>query len=161
MGGPTAGVASIAGLALSATSASMQGQANANAAEYKAETLDRAANIGKIQAQQVSGQMTAKLNNVLGNIDAARAAAHDDPTSPTGAAVRDYTEQLGSTQRGTTVDNIIEQSTQDASDAAYMRSAGAYAQTVGTLNAGSVLLKGLGGSNFSSFGTSGSSGGAS
>jgi hypothetical protein len=35
----------------------------------------------------------------LGSIDAIRAAAHDDPTSPTGVAVRESTERIGAEQR--------------------------------------------------------------
>jgi hypothetical protein len=46
--------------------------------------------------------------------DHVRAAAHADPTSPTGAAVRDWHETLGLTQKSINVDNIIAQSDQEA-----------------------------------------------
>lgn len=141
---PLAAGAAIGGMALSATASIEAGTATSNADTYKAETLDRAARVGQVQALQVGAQQTQKLVNTLGNIDAARAAAHDDPTSPTGAAVRDYTEGLGNTQKSISVDNILEQSSQDTSDAAYMRSAAGYAMLGGELNAASGVLKGLG-----------------
>jgi hypothetical protein len=39
-----------------------------------------------------------------GNIDAVRAAAHTDPTSPTGAAIRDWNAALGLTQKTIAID---------------------------------------------------------
>ena len=53
--------------------------------------------------------MTRNLNITLGNIDAVRAAAHTDPTSPTGAAVRDYAETTGTEQKNIAVDSITAQ----------------------------------------------------
>jgi hypothetical protein len=52
------------------------------------------------------------------------AAAHTDPTSPTGAAIGD--SKLGLTKKSIDVDNIVAQSQQKDSDAAYLRSASKY-----------------------------------
>jgi hypothetical protein len=98
----------------------------------------------------------------LGNIDVIRAAAHDDPTSPTGAAYRDYQEQIGNTQKSITVTNILAQSQQQEADAAYLRSAGNAALLSGTIGAVGSFLGGAGSAaGQSSFGLPGGSGGSS
>jgi hypothetical protein len=94
---------------------------------YQSERLDVAAQYGDLKATQTSGQMTRNLNNTMQNIDAVRAAANTDPTSPTGAAVRDYTEAVGTDQRNITVGNITSQTDQERSDASYFRTASANA----------------------------------
>lgn len=159
MGGAVTGGASLAGYALSAIGSLVAGEGQQAAAEYKAESLERAAEIGKVKAVQTSADLTQRLNTTLGNIDTIRAAAHDDPTSPTGGVVRDYQERLGTERRTIAVQNILEQSSQDASDAKYMRTAGQYAMLGGELGAGASLFKGIGTTDFSKFGfgSSGSS----
>jgi hypothetical protein len=64
------------------------GSRSAAADTYRATELDRAARYGELQAVQSGAQGTRNLAITLGNIDATRAAAHDDPTSAAGAAVR-------------------------------------------------------------------------
>jgi len=66
--------------------------------------------------------MTQRLAVTLGHVDAVRAAAHTDPSSPTGAAVRGMREELGEEAKGITVENILQQARTDQADAAYMRS---------------------------------------
>jgi hypothetical protein len=90
----------------------------AAADNYKASALEAAAQRGKVAAVQTGGDATRKLSNDLANIDAVRAAAHDDPTSPTGSAIRDWSEQLGLTNKRIAVDNIVAQSNQEMADAA-------------------------------------------
>ena len=136
---------SIAGAGLSAATSIMKGEGESYADQYQAQRLEKAAEIGRVQAVQTSAQMTQKENQMLGNIDAVRAAAHDDPTSPTGAAIRNTAEDMATTQKTITVDNILEQVQQDESDAAYERTASQYAMTGGILGAGASLLGGLGG----------------
>ena len=72
----------------------------------------------------MSGQLTQRLNQTLGNIDTIRAAAHTDPTSPTGAAVRGQAEMVGDTQRSIEVDNIEMQSNLERQQAQFLRYAG-------------------------------------
>jgi hypothetical protein len=74
-------------------------------------------------AVQTGASASERIASDLADIDGVRAAAHADPTSPTGVAVRDWHETLGLTQKTISVDNIIAQSNQEASDAAYLRSA--------------------------------------
>jgi hypothetical protein len=65
------------------------------AAGYKAASLENAAQRGGGAAVQTGASASEKIPSDLANIDAVRAAAHADPTSPTGAAVRDWHETLG------------------------------------------------------------------
>jgi hypothetical protein len=143
---------SIASAGLSAYGSFEKGKGQEAADEYKAQELQRQAEIGKIKATEVSGQMTEHLNQTLGNIDAIRAAAHDDPTSPTGAAVRDLAESQGIRQKNIGVTNILEQSAQDQADAAYMQRAGALAMQGGEISAGADVLKALGSTDWTKFG---------
>ena len=141
MGGAAAGGLSIASAGLSAYSTVLKGEGTPAADEYKAESLERAANVGRIKAVQTAGQMTEQLNNTLGRIDAMRAAGHDDITSPTGAAIRGTAEYQGMRQRDITVDNILEQANQDTADATYLRAAGAYALKTSEVGAAADFLK--------------------
>jgi hypothetical protein len=146
MGGAAAGASglSIAGAGLSAYSSILQGQGVAAGDTYKAASLENAAARGRVAAVQTGASASEKLAADLGNIDAVRAAAHDDPTSPTGAAIRDWSEALGTTNKSIAIDNIMAQSQQEASDAAYLRSASKYALLGGELGAGADLLGAVG-----------------
>jgi hypothetical protein len=64
-------------------------QGTAAGENYKAASLENAARRGQAAATEVGASASEKLARDLGNIDAVRASAHDDPTSPTGAAIRD------------------------------------------------------------------------
>jgi hypothetical protein len=75
-------------------------------------------------------------------LDATRAAAHDDPTSPTGAAVRGYAEAVGTEDKNIRVDSLTAQAKQNESDAAYLRYAGNQALLSGNLGATSALMSG-------------------
>jgi hypothetical protein len=147
-GGPSAksqaAGTSIVGAGLSAYSDILSSQGTAASENYKAASLENAAARGRVAAAQTGAFETEKLVQTLGNIDAVRAAAHTDPTSPTGAAIRDWNETLGLTKKSIDVDNIIAQSRQEDSDAAYLRSASKYALLGGELAAGSDILKAVG-----------------
>lgn len=140
----SAGVASIAsiGIAAAGTAAKAQGQSNAD--NYQADVAQRNAQYGQVKADQTSAQMTMRLNQTLGNIDAIRAASHDDPTSPTGAAFRNQQEAIGTGQRATAVGNILAQSEQQESDASYLRSAGDSALLSGDIGAAGQIVGGIG-----------------
>lgn len=150
-----AAVASIASVGMSAYGDITKAQGTAAGDQFKAAELDRAAEYGELKAKQTSGQLTQNLTMTLGNIDAIRAAAHDDPTSPTGAAVRDYAERVGTNQKDIQVDSILQQSRQNEADAAYLRKASSAALLSGDIAAGGDILKGLAG------GISGLAGGGS
>jgi hypothetical protein len=147
-GGPTvkqqAGGTSIMGAGLSAYSDILSSEGTAAGENYKAASLENAAQRGRVAAVETGASETEQLVNTLGNIDAVRAAAHADPTSPTGAAIRDWNEQLGLTKKSIDVNNIMAQSQQEESDAAYLRSASKFALLGGELSAGADILKAAG-----------------
>jgi hypothetical protein len=132
---------SVASAGLSAVSTGMQAQGTAAADQYKAQQLEEAAKYGELKATQTSADMTRNLVTTLGNIDAVRAAAHVDPTSPTGASVRENVEELGNQQRSIKVSSIEQQARMDESNAAFMRQAGDQALLGGDLSIAGTLLK--------------------
>ena len=151
-GGSAAGGNSLTSIGLSAYSTILQSQGVAAADEFQASKLESAATYGELKAQQTAGQMTRSLSTTLGNIDAVRAAANVDPSSPTGAAVRDNQEQIGSDQRNITVNSILQQSRQDKADAAYYKSAGKDALFAGGISAAAGIAKGIVGMSLPGFG---------
>jgi len=144
------GAAAAGGMSLAATGFTMLGQytssrAEAGAEKFKAEQLEQQAQYGDLKAQQTNAQMTQRLAVTLGHIDAVRAAAHTDATSPTGAAVRGYREELGEQQKEITVENILQQSRRDEADAAYMRSNATNALLAGDISMVATGFEGLAG----------------
>jgi hypothetical protein len=140
------------GALLQGKGAQLQAQGVAAADTFKAEQLERAAEYGDLKAAQTAGQMTRNLNVTLGNIDAIRAAAHTDPTSPTGAAYRGMVEEVGGEQKGITVDSILAQSQEDTANAAYLRQAsgrallsGDISMQAGEITASADILKSISG----------------
>jgi hypothetical protein len=144
MGSPAGAGFSIAGAGLGAYGDVLKGEGIQAGDEFKAATLENAAARGRVAATEVGADYTRKIATDLGNIDALRAANHTDPTSPTGAAIRDYHEQIGTTQKTIAVDNIIAQSQQEDAEAKYLREAGKTALLSGYIGAGADLLKGIG-----------------
>lgn len=144
-GASSAGGNSLASIGLSAYATILQSQGVASADEFQADKLDNAAKYGELKAVQTGGQMTRSLNTTLGNIDAVRAAANADPNSPTGQAVRDNQETIGTDQKTIAVDSILAQSRQDSADAAYYRDAASHALLTGGISAAAGVAKGLAG----------------
>jgi hypothetical protein len=144
-GGSAAGGNSLASIGLQAYSTMLSAQGTATADEYQAAKLENAAKYGELKAVQTGGQMTRSLNTTLGNIEAVRAAAHSDPTSPTGAAILDEQERLGTDQKLTTVNSILAQASQEKSDAAYYRSAAKDALFAGEISTAAGIAKGIAG----------------
>ena len=150
--GAAAGVASIASIGLSAFGSIAGGAGTKSADEMQAARLEQAAAYGKVQATQVAAHDTENLSIKLDNIDAVRAAQNNDPTSPTTAAIRSRTSYLSNENQQTQVGNIMAQVGTDQAGAAYLNQAGSYAMTMGEVGAGANLLKGVGATNWGSFG---------
>lgn len=127
---------------LKADAAKAQAAGENVADQAQADRLERAAQYGKAAASEYDAQSLENLNVTLGNLDAVRAAASTDPSSPTGAALRDRTEYIADRSRTTQVSNIMAQAAQNEADANYMRSAGAYALKVGDISAKAIKLQG-------------------
>jgi hypothetical protein len=153
MGGSSGGGTGAAGAAfsLAATGFKMYGdylgsRGIAAGEQFKAAELEQQAAYGRLKADQTNAQLTRNLAITLGHIDAVRAAAHTDPTSPTGAAVRGTIEERGTEAKDITVENILQQSRMDEANAAYMRSAASNALLAGDIQMAGDLFAGLAGS---------------
>jgi hypothetical protein len=136
---------SLASMGLGAIGSVVKGFGTSTADTFRAEELQREAEYKGLEATQTNAQMIRNLGITLGNIDAVRAASHDNPTSPTGAAVRDYTEQVGTEQKNIKVDSIMAQAREDEASAAYLRNASSVALLTGGIDAGAGILKGISG----------------
>lgn len=112
---------------------------------FKAEELEQQAQYGELKATQTNAQMTRNLAITLGHVDAVRAAAHTDPTSPTGAAVRGEMEMVGTEQKNIRVASIMQQVRQDEADAAYSRSMASNALLAGDIGMAGDVFSGLAG----------------
>lgn len=145
MGNPQAAASSgtsLASLGFGIASSLTSAAGEKAAADFKAAKAARAAAFGRVQADQTSAALTEELTTTLGNIDAIRAAAGIDPTSPTSAAIRADETARSFRDRNTRVANILEQAKQNEFDADYFREAGAQAMKIGYLSAASRALKG-------------------
>ena len=145
MGISTAGAISLASVGLQAGGAVLKGVGQSTGDTFQAEEATRKAEYAGLEASQKNAQMTRNLGITLGNMDAIRAAAKTNPTSPTGAAVRDYTEQVGTEQKDIAVDSLLAQQQMDEANAAYLRSASTTALLSGDIGAAGSVFQGLGG----------------
>lgn len=166
---PLAAVASIAGIGFKAAGAVAQGkaaqssaEAAASKADYDAARSERAAEFGRIKADQTDAHLREELAVTLHNIDAVRAASGVDPTSPTGQAIKDNETYISDRSRFSQVTSIRLQAEEDERAAGYSRSLATYQRAVGKqalklgyLNAAGTVLGGIG-----SLGMSGGTSGA-
>jgi hypothetical protein len=137
---PGASGTSLLALGLSAYSDVEKGAATQAADNFQADKATEAAKFGRLQADLSDTTMTEKLNTTLGNIDAIRAAAHVDPTSPTTGAVEQWQTELSERQRLAAGGTLRAQASADDASAEYLRKAGAFAQQQSYLNAGIDVL---------------------
>ena len=139
----TATGASIASVGLSSYADILKGEAVQSSDIFRAQQLENAAARGRVAAVQTGAAESMKIASDLGNVDAIRAAARTDPTSPTGAAVRDWHEQLGLTRKAIDVDQLMAQAAQEDVSAQYLRQAGKQALMMGYLNVGTDVASAL------------------
>jgi hypothetical protein len=140
--GPAAAGMSMASVGLQMYGSYLSSRATKAEDVFKAQQLEEQAQYGELKAVQTNAQKTRNLAITLGHIDAVRAAAHTDPSSPTGAAVRGTVEETGTEAKNITVENILQQSRMDEANAAYLRSAGSNALLAGDIDMVSKLLGG-------------------
>lgn len=155
---PLAAVASIAGVGFKAAGNIMQGkaaqsaaEAAASKAEYDAARTERAAEFGRIKADQTDAHLREELAVTLHNIDAVRAASGVDPTSPTGQAIKDNETYISDRSRFSQITSIRLQAEEDERAAGYSRSLATYQRAVGKqalkmgyLNAAGTVIGGIG-----------------
>lgn len=143
--GPAAAGMSLASMAVNMFGEYTSSRGQAAGDTYRAEELDRAAQYGDLQATQVNAQMTRNMAINLAKLDTIRAAAHTSPFSPTGAAVRGFTEETDTQNKNIKVTSIMEQAQQDEADAAYERFAGSQALLSGDISMVGTALSGTAG----------------
>jgi hypothetical protein len=141
--GSGASGASLLSIGLSAYSDVEKGAATQASDEFQADKANEAAKFGRLQADLTDTTSRERLNTTLGNIDAIRAAAHVDPTSPTTSAVEAWQTQISERQRLAASGTQRAQAATDDASANYLRQAGQFAQTQGYLNAGIDVATGI------------------
>lgn len=150
--GAAAPFAAVAGAGMTAFSSIEKGAGQQAADQMQAAELQQRAQYAGIAATETSANMLDRLNVSLGNIDAVRAAMHDNPTSPTGVAVRGMTEAYGDEDRAIKVGNILAQGSMDTASANYLNQAGSFAYGQGFVGAGADIASFLGRTNPGTFG---------
>lgn len=143
MGPEVAAAAAIGGLALDAGSSIIKGQGEAAGQEFMAARDRRAAEIGRIKADQTDAQLREELNTTLGMIDVTRAAANADPLSPTALAVKGEERRISDRSRQIKVQSIRAQAAEDEISANYRDYAAKNALLGGYVGAGAKIFKGL------------------
>lgn len=139
-----AGPASIASLGLSAASTIMKGEGTDAADNMQADQLTQAAAFGETQATLTSATSRQNLNTTLGNIEAVRAAAGTDPSSPTSVALMDQSRDRSDLQRMATVGSIKQQDETDLASADYLKEAGNFALNQSYIGAAAGVAAGVG-----------------
>jgi hypothetical protein len=134
---------SIASLGLGAASKIMGGEADKAAAEMKAARAERAAEIGRINADLTDAGMRERLNTVISNIDAIRASGNVDPSSPSTGAIEDWQRQLSNRQRLAALGTIKEQVAEDEAGARYLHAMGDFALTKSFIGAAADVAGGV------------------
>lgn len=135
----------LAGTGLQVGSSLMKARGQADAYKFQEAQAQRKAYAARTAADQTDAQLRDELDVTLGNIFAIRAASNASIDSPTSQALIDKNVERSDRQRMIKVGNLLNQANADDSAARYYSSAADQAMTTGWLNAGSSLIKGLGG----------------
>src|SRR5262245_3219253 len=155
--GPLAAVSSLASAGLGAYGSVQEGKGKQAAydyesanAELKAQRAERAAEFGRLQANLTDTGMREDLVKTLGNIDAIRASANVDPTSPTSFAITDAQRDTAERARRAAVltqttqaKEDVYSAAQDRATAGYLRQAGKFAYNQAKIGAIGQLAGGL------------------
>lgn len=111
------------GFALQGISMIAGGMADAQGNNYEAAKAERASEIGKVQADQISAGQDAELNTTIANIRAIKSASGGNPDSPSTLA---YIQKQGETSdrlKRIRAGGAIMQANQDSADAMFYREA--------------------------------------
>lgn len=94
--------------------------------QYAAAQSKRAAQVGRVQADQVDASYRDELNSTISNIRSMRAGTGTASNSPTGLALEAGTEKQSNRDRKIDVGSKRMQAAQDESDARFRRSSAAF-----------------------------------
>lgn len=95
------------------------------AGQYAAEQSKRAAQVGRVKADQIDASYRDDLNSTIANIRSIRASAGMGALSPTGMAVETDAERRSTRDRRIDVGSQRMQATQDENDARFRKNAAA------------------------------------
>lgn len=93
------------------------------ASQHAAQQSERAAQVGRIQADQIDASYREELNSTISNIRAIRASTGVGANSPTGRAIEADQERISTRDRRIDVGSRRMQANQDENDARFRRSA--------------------------------------
>lgn len=99
----------------------------ARGTNYEAQQSQRAAQVGRIQADQVDANYRDELNSTISNIRAIRASAGVGANSPTGMAIEQKQADTSDRDRKIEVGSKVMQANQDDADAKFRRSSAKWA----------------------------------
>ncbi|MBB4066752.1 hypothetical protein [Gellertiella hungarica] len=122
-GGAASSLGAVLGLAGSVVGAVGEYQAG----QYAADQSKRAAEIGRVQADQIDANYRDELNSTISNIRSIRAAAGVAGNTPTAMAFEDKQRQVSDRERQIDVGSRRMQANQDDADARFRRSASKFA----------------------------------
>lgn len=111
---------------------------------HEAQKAARAAEIGRVRADQVDAAYREDFNTTLANITAIRAATNADPASPTSLAYIEGERKASETVRRIKVGGERLQANQDEADASYYKSASRTALLGGALQSIPAFLGAFG-----------------
>ena len=137
--------ASAALTGLNVAGAVMKGMAGRDAAKHQMAQASRAAQYGQIQAQQAARAMSEQFQFSMANIEAVRAAAGQDPNSPTGAALTNYAQTQADRERVSKASNILTQVSEQQRAARFYQKSAGNQMLGGLLSAAGELAKGVSG----------------
>lgn len=118
-----AAAAPILGLAGSLVGAVGQKQSS----DFAASQSKRAAQVGRVQADQIDANYRDELNSTISNIRAIRASAGVGANSPTGMAVEQKQADTSDRDRRIEVGSKVMQANQDDADAKFRKSSAKWA----------------------------------
>lgn len=153
--GQAAGGASLLAVGLTAFSDVSKGEATQAADTYQANELRTKAQYAGAAAAETNATLSDRLATTLGHIDAVRAAAHTDPTSPTTVALRNRASDVANQERAIRVGNLLAQKNEDTYSADYIAASGKYAMNMGYVNAATDVFGDIAKTNPSTFGLPG------
>jgi len=93
------------------------------AQKWEGEKAKRAAEIGRLQADQIDSQYRDELNSTIANIRSIRATSGASVNSPTGRAIEANQEKISNRDRKIDVGSRRMQANQDDEDAKFRKSA--------------------------------------
>lgn len=122
LAGGTGSAAATIGGVLSGAAGIVGAMGQSAGQNYQAAQSERAAQVGRVQADQIDANYREELNSTIANIRAIRASAGVAPNSPTGMAVEAEQERRSDRDRRIDVGSRRIQANQDESDADFYRS---------------------------------------